>query len=119
MRKLARSEKTQSTKGRLNKHNWWLLIVLPAWTYAAFWMAQLVVLGLVWVLSRVGVPLGSVNEVLLNATGSVVATILSSTKEKKTALAKVWAWYATAMYWAWYNTCLVITRLYCLLCRQK
>ena len=73
MRKRARSEKTQSTtKERLNKHNWWLLIALPVWTYAAFWMAQLVVLGLVWTLNRVGVPLGSVNEVLLNAIGSVL-----------------------------------------------
>lgn len=77
MRKRARSEKTQSTKGRLNKNNWWLLIVLPAWTYAAFWMAQLIVLGLVWALSHVGVPLGSVNEVLLNATGSVVVYVLA------------------------------------------
>ena len=79
MRKWARSEKTQSTKGRLNKHNWWLLIVLPVWTYAAFWMAQLIVLGLVWVFSHVGVPLGSVNEVLLNATGSVVVYVLAVT----------------------------------------
>lgn len=78
MRKWAKKENSQSTtKGRLNKNNWWLLIVLPVWTYAAFWMAQLIVLGLVWVLSRVGVPLGSVNEVLLNATGSVVVYVLA------------------------------------------
>ena len=78
MRKRVRSEKTQSTtKERLNKNNWWLLIALPVWTYAAFWMAQLVVLGLVWTLNRVGVPLGSVNEVLLNAIGSVLVYMLA------------------------------------------
>ena len=72
MRKQVRSEKNQPTKGRLNKHNWWLLVVLPVWTYAAFWMAQLVVLGLVWTLNRVGVPLGSVNEVSVLDRKSVV-----------------------------------------------
>ena len=82
MRKRARNEKTQSTKGRLNKHNWWLLIVLPVWTYAAFWMAQLIVLGLVWALSRVGMPLGSVNEVLLNATGSVIVYLCRSEERR-------------------------------------
>lgn len=47
------------------KLRWLLIIVLPLWILASFFAAQMLVLGGMYVLSWVGVPLSEVNQTLL------------------------------------------------------
>ena len=50
---------------------------LPLWTVAGFIGAQLLLVGIVWVMQLFGVPLGSVDETLLNTTAAAVVYLLS------------------------------------------
>lgn len=54
----------------------WLLI-LPVWTYAAFWLAQLVLLALQYLLVWTGVPLASINTVVYNTVIAALAYIVA------------------------------------------
>lgn len=54
----------------------WLLI-LPVWTYAAFWLAQFVVVGIQELLIALGAPLASINQVLYTTIVSVIIYIIA------------------------------------------
>jgi len=47
------------------KHNWWMLLVLPAWVTISFFVAQILVEGVVWLMVAVNIPLKSVNSAFL------------------------------------------------------
>lgn len=55
-----------------NKKYLWL-IILPVWTYAAFWLAQFVILALQYLLVWLGVPLAGINTIVFTAVISALA----------------------------------------------
>lgn len=58
-----------------NNWRWWLL--LPVWTYLAFWSAQLIVYLVLRLLVWLGVPLTSLSEVLFNTGVSLVVYLVA------------------------------------------
>lgn len=59
------------------KRKWLWLVVLPAWTYAAFWLANMMVLAVALLLKQVGVSFNSVNQVVFTTAVSVVVYVLA------------------------------------------
>lgn len=51
---------------------WWVIIALPAWVFASFIAAQLLSTAFIWVLKTLGVPIGGLNENILNSIFAVV-----------------------------------------------
>lgn len=49
-----------------NKYNWWMLLTLPSWVVVSFYSAQIFVTGAIWALGAIKVPLGLVNQTILN-----------------------------------------------------
>jgi len=49
-----------------NKHNWWMLLLLPAWVFVGFYSAQAIVSGLIWILRALNIQLESINQTILN-----------------------------------------------------
>lgn len=66
------ADESVSQPRRVSSRKWWLIIALPAWVFGSFIVAQLLAAGLLWVLHAVGVPLGSLNESVLNSIFAVV-----------------------------------------------
>jgi membrane protease YdiL (CAAX protease family) len=56
---------------------WWLLLALPIWTYGAFFIVQVLVGWAAQGLVQLGVPLLSVNQVLLNAVLALIIYVLA------------------------------------------
>ncbi len=48
------------------KRNWWMLLIIPAWVTAGFFIAQLTVDGLFLLLRVANIPLGSIDRTVLN-----------------------------------------------------
>jgi membrane protease YdiL (CAAX protease family) len=48
------------------KHNWWMVIIIPAWVIVCFFVAQILIIWLVWLLNFLNIPLGSIDQVVLN-----------------------------------------------------
>lgn len=48
------------------KYIWWMLLIFPAWVTVSFFVAQILVAGLVWLLNIFNVPLKSFNLTVLN-----------------------------------------------------
>lgn len=48
------------------KYNWWMLIIFPAWVTVSFFVAQIFMAGLLWLLSMLNVSFESLNTVVLN-----------------------------------------------------
>ena len=71
------SKNTVDKKRQLPKIKWRWVILLPIWTYAAFWLAQIVVLVLQGAIMSLGVPLQGVNQTLLITTISALVYILA------------------------------------------
>lgn len=67
----------ESSSKKLKNRKWWLILALPAWVYGVFLAMEIIIPLAVGVLIKIGVPLGSVNSVILNTVLSVVAYILS------------------------------------------
>lgn len=49
------------------KRRWWMVIVLPAWVFISFFVAQSMVFGLIWLLLAIKVPIKSINQTVLSA----------------------------------------------------
>ena len=64
-------------KALAGRYKWWLLLVLPAWVYAAFIAVQYAVGLLAGLLNSIGVPLSSLNVVIFNAAASFIIYILT------------------------------------------
>ena len=56
----------ESSSKKLKNRKWWLILALPAWVYGVFLAVEVIVPLAVGVLIKNGVPLGSVNSVILN-----------------------------------------------------
>ena len=67
----------ESSSKKLKNRKWWLILALPAWVYSVFLAVEVVVSLAVGALAKIGVPLGSVNPVVVNTVLSVVVYILS------------------------------------------
>ena len=67
----------ENSSKKLKNRKWWLILVLPAWVYGVFLVMEVVVPLAVGVLIKIGVPLGSVNSVILNTVLSFVIYMLS------------------------------------------
>lgn len=65
------SSKPPSTQAKSRRIYWPAVLLLPVWTYVAFWLAQFVVVGLQWLLMWTGVPLAGMNQ-------TVLVTVLSA-----------------------------------------
>ena len=55
----------ESSSKKLKKRKWWLILALPAWVYGVFLAVEVVTSLAVGVLIKIGVPLGSVNQLFL------------------------------------------------------
>jgi membrane protease YdiL (CAAX protease family) len=55
-----------------------MLLVIPAWVFVGFFVAQLILMGLVWLLVALNVPLESYNQVVLNTSLSAVMYLIAS-----------------------------------------
>lgn len=60
------------------KSRWWVLLVIPAWVFVGFFVAQLIMMGLVWLLVALNVPLESYNQVVLNTSLSAFLYLIAS-----------------------------------------
>ena len=64
------SDDSTSTKESLAKprpkHNWWMLLIIPLWVSACFFIAQFVLMALLWILSRLNISFESVNQTVFN-----------------------------------------------------
>ena len=67
----------KANKALAGRYKWWLLLVLPAWVYAAFIAVQYAVGLLAGLLNSIGVPLSSLNVVIFNAAASFIIYILT------------------------------------------
>lgn len=74
-----RAEEAQATKVvSKKKSQWWpWVLLLPAWTYAAFWLAQLIVLFVQEALLALNVPLASINQIIYTTVASVIIYVLA------------------------------------------
>ena len=57
----------------LKKYNWWMFILLPAWVLVGFFIAQAIMVLIIWLLAWMGISLDSFNQTVINA---VVAAIV-------------------------------------------
>jgi len=48
-------------------HKWWMALIIPAWVFVSFFAAEALVVVLVWFLSVLHVPIGSINKVVFSA----------------------------------------------------
>lgn len=64
-----------SVSSSKKKYLW--LAILPVWTYAAFWLAQLAVLAVQYLLVWLGVPLASINPVVYGTVISAIAYVVA------------------------------------------
>ena len=55
------------------KHSWLVFIIVPAWVFVCFYTAQLLIIGLVWLLHVLKIDLSMINMSIYNA---VVASII-------------------------------------------
>jgi len=55
------------------KHSWLMFIVVPAWIFVCFYTAQLLIMGLVWILNALNINLSVINGSIYNA---VVAALI-------------------------------------------
>lgn len=51
-----------------HKYHWSRLLIIPAWVFVSFFIAQIIVTGLVWLLKFLHVPIESMNQAALNTT---------------------------------------------------
>lgn len=59
------------------KYRWWMAVILPAWVFGGFLVAQLLVGGLVWLLKVLHVPLSSINHnVLMTALAALIYLVM-------------------------------------------
>ena len=63
-------------KTKIN-NNWWMLIIIPLWVTASFFIAQLIVAGLFWLLSLFNISFESFNQAVFNTI--VIAFVYSLT----------------------------------------
>jgi len=56
---------------------WLWVLILPVWTFGAFWLAQLVFMAFQYVLLWLKVPLDSINQVLFTTVASAIVYILA------------------------------------------
>lgn len=59
------------------KHPWWLVIALPVWTFASFMFAQALLIGTVYGLQAIDVPLDAINPTVFNTLVAATVYILS------------------------------------------
>ena len=64
-------------KKRRSLRDWLSILILPAWVFASFIIAQQLVVALLWVLRSTGVPLSSVNESMLTAILAAVIYVMT------------------------------------------
>ena len=58
-------------------YKWWMTFLIPAWVAVSFYAAQALVIGLVWVLVRLGISLEFINEAVLNTTVAAFVYIIT------------------------------------------
>jgi membrane protease YdiL (CAAX protease family) len=62
----------------MKTRSWWVIaIVAPVWVFASFLLAQFCVEGLLWVLSRLSVPLSSINQVVATTVLAALIYVMS------------------------------------------
>ncbi|HUC96156.1 MAG TPA: type II CAAX endopeptidase family protein [Candidatus Saccharimonadales bacterium] len=61
----------------INRPNWWMLLVLPAWVTVGFFVAQILIEGLVWLMVIIGIPLKLVNAAVLETIFTVLVYSLT------------------------------------------
>jgi membrane protease YdiL (CAAX protease family) len=59
------------------KHNWWMLLVIPAWVAVCFFTAQLILYGVVWLLALLNVSLGIFNQSVINITLTALIYVIT------------------------------------------
>ncbi len=57
--------------------HWGWVVLLPVWTYIAFWLAQIFVVAVQWLLMWLGVPLAGLNETVLVTTLSALVYVFA------------------------------------------
>lgn len=73
------SEIKNKTLAKLNNywHESWIVLILPAWVAASFYIAQSVLVGVVGLLVALSIPLESVNKSVLNTVLSALLYIIT------------------------------------------
>lgn len=56
---------------------WWLLFILPAWVFVSFSIAQLLVMGLVWLLTVLHISVASLNQTVLNTSFAALLYVIT------------------------------------------
>lgn len=64
-------------KPGVKRRNLWMVVVLPAWFLASFFMAQAILLGLVWLLNALKMPISSLNPSIANTLLSALLYIIT------------------------------------------
>ena len=59
------------------RHNWMMLVILPAWVFVGFFTAELLTGGLLWLAAAGGIALKSVNQSVLNAVIAAIVYLLT------------------------------------------
>lgn len=58
-------------------YKWSLILLLPAWVYASFLLAQLIVVGILWLIKQFGVPVVLINKSVLEAVCVAIIYLLT------------------------------------------
>lgn len=74
---MSENSSSQPVVDKASEIRWGWLLLLPIWTYAAFWLAQIAVVLVQFPLVWLGVSFDSINEVLFTTTASAVIYILA------------------------------------------
>lgn len=48
------------------KHNWWMLLIIPLWVCACFYIAQFVLMAFLWILSFLNISFESMDQTVFN-----------------------------------------------------
>lgn len=77
------SEITQDHNDGLERsrisYRWSRLFILPAWVFISVFTAQLIIIGVIWVIKYLHIPIESLNQTVLNTTLSAILYILTLT----------------------------------------
>lgn len=57
----------------LGRSNWWMLLIIPSWVLVSFYIAQNIIVAVLWLLSIFNAPIESYNQTILN---TIVASLV-------------------------------------------
>jgi hypothetical protein len=58
-------------------YNWWMVLILPAWVFVSFYLAQAIIIGFVWLLAIMNVSSSSFNKAFLSTLVATVVYVLT------------------------------------------